>query len=162
MKRKAILIASHGAVLAAGIGIGAALGIYLLPILAAPPAPASAQLQSLAGSATWHTTLRRDLPGSDALHWGEGTVAVGPAHVSHQGRLAPGPAYRLYLVPSHVETGDDFLRVKAQALAVGDIRGFDGFVLPLPTGADPARYSSVVVWCEAFGRFITSGRYRAS
>jgi len=160
MKRTFKLVASHAATLAAGLGLGVALGIYLLPILAAPPAPPPAELQASAAGAQFRGQFRRDLPGSDPLHWGEGTVAVGPDRVTHMGRLAPGPAYRLYLVPRHVETGDDFLGIKAQSVAVGEVRSFDGFILPLPAGTDLSRHEGVVIWCEAFQQFITSARYR--
>jgi hypothetical protein len=40
VKRLLLLVASHGAVLAAGF----VLGVYLLPILIAPPAPSDAEL----------------------------------------------------------------------------------------------------------------------
>ena len=81
------LAASHAAVGA----VGFAGGIYVLPILTAPPPPAAAELAALQQSATFRGVFRRDLPGSDRLHWGEGEVAVGPAAVAHTGRLAPGP-----------------------------------------------------------------------
>jgi len=32
--------------------------------------------------------------------------------------------------------------------------------VPLPTSIDPARYTSVIIWCETFGQFITAARYR--
>lgn len=156
MKKILLLIVSHTAVLAAGF----ALGVYLLPILTAPQAPAQAQLDAAAAAASYRATLRRDLPGSDALHWGEGTVTLSATQVAHSGRLAPGPAYRLYLTPRFVDTGDAFLQVKAESVPVGDIKSFDGFILPVPAGVDTARYNSVVIWCEAFQQFITSAPYR--
>jgi len=57
--------------------IGFALGIYLLPILTAPPAPEDAAVEAVAAQALYTGEFRRDLAGSDALHWGEGTVSVG-------------------------------------------------------------------------------------
>lgn len=156
MRKIILLILSHVVVLIAGF----ALGVYLLPILAAPPPIAVDELQAAAAGATYQASLRRDLPGSDPLHWGEGTLAVGPRQVTHMGRLAPGPAYRLYLTPEFVETGADFERIKAQSLPVADIRTFDGFIAPLPAGVDLARYRGVLIWCEAFQQFITSAKYR--
>ncbi|MGE0329443.1 MAG: DM13 domain-containing protein [Ramlibacter sp.] len=156
MKKTVLLIATHAAMLAAGF----ALGVYFLPILAAPPPLSQAQLDAAAAGAAWRASFRRDLPGSDALHWGEGAVTVSTTHVAHQGRLAPGPAYRLYLTPRFVDTGDAFLQVKAQSVALGDVKSFDGFIVPVPAGVDLARYQGVLIWCEAFQRFITSASYR--
>jgi hypothetical protein len=95
MKKALILLASHAVVALAGF----AAGIYLLPILIAPPAPDAAEVSALAAKARFTGQFRRDLAGSDALHWGEGTVSVGPTAVALMGRLAPGPDYKLYLAP---------------------------------------------------------------
>lgn len=151
-----LLAASHAIVLALGV----ALGIYLLPILAAPPAPSSAEVRAAASGAAYRTAFTRQLKGSDPLHWGEGAVTVGPQAVTLAGRIAPGPAYRLYLVPQFVETGEEFLRLKARSLAVADIRTFDNFVVPLPAGVQLEQYDTVLVWCESFSQFITAAKYR--
>jgi hypothetical protein len=156
MKKVLVLAISHLAVLA----LGFALGIYLLPILAAPPAPTAAQVQAAGASASYNATFVRNLRGSDPLHWGEGKVSIGPAAITLMGRIAPGPAYRLYLVPGTVETGEEFLRVKAQSLPVADVRTFENFIAPLPPGTPLERYDSVVIWCESFSQFITAARYR--
>jgi hypothetical protein len=151
-----LLLASHTLVLA----LGFALGIYALPILIAPTAPSQAEIAAQAGQAMFSGEFRRDLKDSDALHWGEGRVSVGPQAISLEGRLAPGPDYKLYLSPEFVETEADFLRLKPSMLRVGDVKTFDNFLVPLPVGVDPARYSAVIVWCETFGQFITAARYR--
>jgi len=154
--RKLGLVLSHLATAAAGF----ALGIYLLPILVAPPAPSAAIVGGAASGASYRATFRRDLPGSDALHWGEGEVAIGPATISLMGRLAPGPDYKLYLVPEFVDSEAAFARVKARSLRVGDVKTFDNFIVTLPEGVDLTRYDTVLVWCERFSQFITAGRYR--
>lgn len=156
MKRILLLAISHAAVLA----LGFAAGIYFLPILVAPPAPTSADVQAAARGAQYQGKFVRELPGSDALHWGEGQVTVSATAVTLAGRVAPGPAYRLYLVPEFVDTPEGFARVKARSLATGDIRTFENFIVPLPPGTQVDQYSAVVVWCEAFSKFITSARYR--
>ena len=154
---KIILLAlSHLAVLAFGVG----LGIYLLPILTAPPAPTAQEVRTAATGASYSTVFVRGLKGSDALHWGEGAVSVGPAAITLMGRIAPGPAYRLYLSPGLVETEADFLRVKAQSLAIADVKTFENFIVPLPAITPLERYQSVVIWCESFSQFITAGKYR--
>ena len=140
--------------------IGFAAGIYLLPILTAPDAPTTAEVKSVAGDAEYKAQLRRDLKGSDPLHWGEGMVSVGRKAISLAGRVAPGPDYKLYLAPEFVDTKEAFLKVKARSLRVGDIRTFENFIVPVPEGTDLAAYNTVVVWCEAFSMFISAGKYR--
>ena len=57
------------------LAAGFALGVYALPILIAPEAPPAADVQALAGEARFEGRFRRDLEGSDLLHWGEGVVS---------------------------------------------------------------------------------------
>jgi hypothetical protein len=156
MKKFVLLAGSHLLVLA----IGFALGIYLLPILTAPPAPAASEVQAASAGATFKAEFKRDLKGSDALHWGQGSLAIGPATVTFMGKLAPGPAYKLYLVPEFVETPEDFKRIKGRSLPVADVKTFDNFIVSLPAGVDLTRYSAVVIWCESFSQFITAAKYR--
>ena len=59
---------------AAGLVIGFALGVYFLPILTEEKGLDTAALAQLEASAERSGTFTRDLPGSDAFHWGEGTV----------------------------------------------------------------------------------------
>lgn len=154
---KALLLAvTHLVALAAGF----ALGIYALPILTAPEAPSAADVKAIAAEATFTGQFRRDLRDSDALHWGEGTVSIGPRAIALVGRLAPGPDYKLYLSPEFVETESDFARLKASMVRVGDVKTFENFVVPLPEGVYPARYTAVIVWCEAFSQFITAAKYQ--
>ena len=154
---KAILLAgTHAIVLA----IGFAGGIYTLPILIAPPPPSAAEVQVAADEAVYSASFRRDLAGSDALHWGEGTVTLGPKAITLAGRLAPGPDYKLYLSPQFVETETDFVRLKSSMTLVGDVRTFENFIVPVNAGTDYARYNTVIIWCESFEEFITAARYR--
>lgn len=150
------LIASHTIV---GL-LGFAAGLYFLPILTAPQAPPPADVRARAEASRHTGEFRRDLEDSDLLHWGEGTVFVGEDFVALEGKLAPGPDYRLYLSPEFVETEADFERLKARMVEVGPVRTFENFIVPVPTGIDPSSYTSVIVWCESFGQFITAARYR--
>jgi hypothetical protein len=154
--RTLILIVSHGVAMA----IGFAAGIYFLPILTAPEAPSVADVQASAGSSRYTGEFRRDLADSDALHWGEGTVYVGADHIALEGEISPGPDYRLYLSPEFVETEADFERLKSMMVQVGSVTTFENFIVPVPEGIDPSSYSSVIIWCESFGQFITAARYR--
>jgi hypothetical protein len=152
--KKALLIATHLGTLL----LGFVAGIYVLPILTATPPAAVGAMPS--GEMLFQGQFRRDLKDSDFLHWGEGRVTLSAQAVSFDGKLAPGPDYKLYLSPEFVETEADFNRLKSTMLRVGDVRNFERFVLPLPAGADPGRYNTVIVWCETFGQFITAATYR--
>ena len=156
MNKLLLLVASHAVVL----GIGFALGIYALPILTAPTAPTAAETASAASQAAFTGAFRRDLKDSDLLHWGEGTVSVGRQNIVLNGKLAPGPDYKLYLSAEFVETEADFIRMKANMARVGDVRTFENFVVPVPESVDISRYTTVIVWCESFSQFITAAKYR--
>jgi hypothetical protein len=140
--------------------VGFALGVYLLPIITAPPSPDSEMLADMARKATFRGELTRGLRGSDFLHWGEGTISLSATEIVHEGKLAPGPDYKLYLVRDFAEHEDEFLPVKDQAQLIGDVETFDGFLLDVPAGVDIESYTTALVWCEAFGEFITSTKYR--
>lgn len=156
MKRMLLLVATHAVALLIGFGAG----IYLLPILTAPPAPGAEEVRAQAARAQFSGEFRRDLADSDALHWGEGRVYVGREAITLDGEIAPGPAYRLYLSPQFVETEAQFERLQPSMAAVGDVKTFRNFVVPVPADIDPAAYDTVVIWCESFSQFITAARYR--
>jgi Electron transfer DM13 len=156
MKRLLYLALTHGAALA----VGFALGVYFLPILTAPAAPAAADVSAAAGKAEFKGEFRRNLKDSDFLHWGEGTVSVSASAVALMGRIAPGPDYKLYLSPEFVETEADFKRLKPKMARVGDVKTFENFIVPVPANIDPKAYNTVIVWCESFGQFITAAKYR--
>ena len=156
MLRWFLLAVSHSVVLA----IGFALGIYFLPILTAPKGPDKAMLEATAKTALYKGKLTRDLKGSDFLHWGEGTVSVSASKVVHEGKLAPGPDYKLYLVKQFVEDEAQFLKVKDSAKLIGDVKTFEGFIVDVPAGVDVKQYTTVLVWCESFSEFITAVKYK--
>lgn len=156
MLRWIVLLATHAAMLA----VGFALGVYLLPILTAPPGPDKAALQATAGTALFKGRFDRNQKGSDFLHWGEGEVRVTPERIAHEGRLAPGPDYKLYLASSFVETKEEFLKIKAQSRRIADVKTFEGFLVDVPPGVDVKAYTTVVIWCEAFSMFISAAKYR--
>ena len=157
MKKRIMLMLSASHLLA--IGIGFAAGIYLLPILIAPPSPDLTTVELAAKSGEYVGTFSRDREDSDPFHWGDGELSIGPESVSFIGELAPGPDYRLYLSPEFVETEDDFNRLKPNMVQVGDVKTFQNFVVPLGPDINPADYQAAIVWCESFGQFITSASY---
>lgn len=156
MKKILILVITHLGFAAAGF----ALGIYALPILMAPEAPSVAEVASLQGDPTYTGTFKRDLTDSDLLHWGEGEVSIGSDAVTLVGSIAPGPDYRLYLSPEFVETEKDFAALKSSMVQVGPVKTFDNFIVSIPPGIDPGDYNAVIIWCEAFGQFITAAQYQ--
>ena len=154
--RTLILIGTH----ALAIGTGFVLGIYALPILRAPEGPSAELVRSAAESAQFEGEFRRDLTDSDALHWGEGALLLGQDTVTLDGRLAPGPDYRLYLSPKFLETEAEFATLKPQMVEIGPVRTFENFSVSIPDGIDPAQYRAAIIWCEAFGQFITAAEYQ--
>jgi len=151
-----LLLITHAVAIAIGFGAG----IYALPLLTAPPSPELAEVTRGAEGARFTGEFRRDLAGSDLLHWGEGTVYVHDNRIAFVGRLAPGPDYRLYFSPEWVETEAEFMRLRDRMTEAGPVRTFENFMVPLPSGLDAAKFDTVVVWCESFGEFITAARYR--
>ena len=141
-------------------GIGFALGIYVLPILIAPASPGAQEVQTAAMSSRFTAEFRRNLADSDALHWGEGKLYIGPDTIALEGRLAPGPDYRLYLSPEFVETEAAFLALKSQMVEVGPVRTFENFMVPVPGSVDITAFSAAIVWCESFSQFITAAEYQ--
>ncbi|HHB80828.1 MAG TPA: hypothetical protein ENK83_03645, partial [Aliiroseovarius sp.] len=87
MRKLITLTITHG--IAAAIGV--ALGIYFLPVQAAPPSPDAAMLEETSQNALFCADLNRDLRSSDFLHWGEGKISISATDVVHEGKLAPGP-----------------------------------------------------------------------
>lgn len=156
MIKTLLLLASHTGIFAFGF----ALGIYMLPILIAPDAPSETEVMKTAKGASYTTTFKRDLKGSDGFHWGEGTLSIGKQTISFMGELAPGPDYKLYLSPTYVEDEAEFKAIKDQAVQISDVKTFENFIVNLPQGINPAEYTTAVVWCETFEEFISAGQYQ--
>lgn len=151
--KKMILAATHISCLA----LGFALGIYMLPILTQPESPDIAVIEASLDEVSFRkATFDRNRKDSDAFHWGEGELRIYQDTVVFEGVLSPGPDYRLYLTSDYIETESEFLAIKDQSLQVGRISTFEGFVLEVP-GVGNRAFDHVVVWCETFGQFITSG-----
>jgi hypothetical protein len=154
--RNLMLIGSHVFALA----LGFAIGIYALPILTAPESPDEESIRSAAGAAQFTGMFRRDLEDSDPLHYGDGTLYVNRDVIAFEGRLAPGPDYRLYLSPEFVETEDAFEALKHTMVQVGHVLTFENFMVEMPDSIDPAEYTTAIVWCESFGQFISAAAYQ--
>jgi hypothetical protein len=142
------------------LGVGFAIGIYVLPILTAPPAPDYEMVEQASKASEFVGMFSKDRKDSDAFHWGEGEFAIGPDSISFLGSLAPGPDYKLYLSPEFVETKVAFNQLKSSMVQIGDVKTFENFIVSLSSEIDPSNYTAAIVWCESFGQFITSGAYK--
>jgi hypothetical protein len=147
---------THGIALA----LGFVLGIYLLPILIAPEAPSDNAVATASQQAIFNGKFRKALPGSDFLHWGEGSFSISKNQISFMGSLAPGPDYQLYLTRDLALTEQEFLLIKDQSAKIGAVATFDNFILDLPENINPADFKAVIIWCETFGEFITAASYQ--
>ncbi|MCG8428494.1 MAG: DM13 domain-containing protein [Chromatiales bacterium] len=156
MRKLILLTVSHTFFALAGF----VLGVYTLPILTAPSAPSAEAMAVAVEKAEYKGQFRRDLKGSDFLHWGEGTISIGKEYISLKGEIAPGPDYKLYLSPEFVESEEDFNRLKSRMVQVGDVKTFENFIVSVPKSVDISAYNTVIVWCESFGEFITAANYR--
>ena len=140
----------------AGLVIGFGLGVYFLPILTAEKGLDDSQLAQLSQSIERQGTFVRELEDSDAFHWGEGTINVSVSQIWLEDKIAPGPDYRLYMTPQFVETEADFMAIKDQSVQVASIKAFENFAVDVPMNVDVSAYPALLIWCEAFGEFITS------
>jgi len=150
------LLLTHGIALA----LGFVLGIYLLPILIAPEAPSDSEVTASSEQAIFSGEFRKDLPGSDFLHWGDGNFSISKHQVSFMGSLAPGPDYQLYMTRELALTEQEFLLIKEQSAKIGAVTTFDNFILNLPVNINPADFKAIIIWCETFGEFITAASYQ--
>jgi hypothetical protein len=107
--------------------------------------PSEADVREVTAAALYSGQFRRNLKGSDVLHWGEGTVSISRNAVVLQGRVAPGPDYKLYLSPEFVETKADFMRLKPRMVRVGDVVTFENFMVSLLASVDPSAYNTAIV-----------------
>ncbi len=140
--------------------VGVYLGMYLLPIITASPKPNSTLIDLALENSKYETVFVRDLPGSDFLHWGQGQVSLSEKNIVFQGKLSPGPDYKLYLTKNYIDDKEGFLKIKSNAFYIGDINSFNGFVIKITPSVNIHNYNSVVIWCESFSQFITSARYQ--
>lgn len=155
MKKLIGFLVSHG--IACAIGFG--LGVYALPILIAAKMPTATLTQPAADKALYTGEFVRSLADSDFLHWGEGEVFISASQFILEGKLAPGPNYKLYFSPVFVETEADFKKHKSEMIFAANIHHFENIVVDLAADVKPEHYNTVIIWCEAFSELITATRY---
>ncbi len=125
MPRWLILTATHILVLS----IGFAGGIYLLPILTAPPSPTEVALQNSASERSIWVDLRAIWKAVISSIGAPEKFGIAPDRIAHLGRLSPGPDYKVYLAPRFVETKAAFLEIKGSSVRLGDVKTFNGFIV---------------------------------
>ena len=67
------------------------------------------------------------------------------------GEISLGLDYCLYLIPKYVETGAEFLQIKADSAQIGPIKTFENLALDIPADVEVTNFLAVLIWCEAFG-----------
>ncbi|KVD74096.1 hypothetical protein WS62_06360 [Burkholderia sp. ABCPW 14] len=156
MKKEGIWIGSH----VIAFVLGFALGVYSLPILTADAGASETELRPITGRALYTGRFERGLTGGDPLHWTDGKLSVTRTALAFEGRVAPGPDYKIYLTREFVASKQAFVAAKSRALRVGELKTFGDFVVPLADGVDVGDYTTVVIWCERFSQFIGAAKYR--
>ena len=92
-----------------------------------------------------------------ALGWGEGTLFLSKSRVTLDGEVSPCPDYRIYLTPHYVETEREFRRIKTHSVEIARVKGFKNFSCEIAPSIDINQFEGVLIWCERFGQYITSG-----
>jgi hypothetical protein len=92
------------------------------------------------------------------LYWGGGVIMANADRAWLDCEILPGPDYRLYLITKYVETGSGFLETKAESTQIGPIKAFENFALDIVADVEIANFPAVLIWCRAFGQFITVAR----
>jgi hypothetical protein len=140
-----------------GVVAGFALGIFVYPylfladIVAAERVDDSAARRVVAKGRFIHANP------SDPIHYGKGgvTAYADLVHLEADFEVGPGPKFHVYLVPERGVTPSTAV-AKTMFVDLGRLRAFKGSQnYPVPAGVDPARYGSVVIWCEQFGVLIS-------
>ena len=142
------------------LSIGFIIGIYSLPIMIAPDKPSNDKFQKVVNAAQFDAVFVKDLLGSNILHWAKGQISLSNTKIAFQGKISPGPDYKLYLTKKFVQTKTDFLKIKNKSIVIGEIKSFDGFIISIKKEIDLTAYNSVVIWSESFSQFISAAKYQ--
>lgn len=139
-----------------GTGFGVALGFFLFPFVFPPPI-ATEQLSEADRSALVASGEFIHADPSDPIHYGSGKVSLYERAVFLEAdfEVGPGPKYHVYLVPkTGIRSSED---MESQMFVdLGRLRAFKGSQrYEIPQGVDLARYTSVIIWCEAFSVLIS-------
>ncbi len=151
---RAIAIFLFGGVL--GTAFGVAVGLFIFPYVFPPP-PAAETISEEERAALVATGEFIHADPSDPVHYGAGKVSVYEKAVflDPDFKVAPGPAYHVYLVPKPTIRASGDVR-DTMYVDLGQLRAFEGSQrYPIPEGVDLADFPSVVIWCETFSVLIS-------
>jgi hypothetical protein len=140
-----------------GIAAGFALGIFVYPYLFLADVVAAEQPPIIGQSRVVATGHFVHVNPADPIHYGKGTVTVyeDTIHLGADFEVGPGPKFHVYLVPKAPVTSADDVKT-SKFVDLGRLRAFKGSQnYAVPAGIDLANYSSVVIWCKAFGVLIS-------
>lgn len=152
----AILLVTHLGL----FGLGFAAGVYYLPILTATQNATDKDVQMVKDSARYTGIFDKNQEGSNAVHWADGKLYVSKNEIAFEGTVAPGPDYKIYLTKTQANNKSSFLKIKDESLYIGDLKNFGNFKKTIPNGIDIDEYTTVQIWCERYGQFISSAAYK--
>ncbi len=138
---------------------GFALGVFLYPYIFLADIVARETSTAQSASPVASGTFVHANP-ADPIHYGQGRVSVYPDSVflHDDFKVGPGPKFHVYLVPDADVTPKTEVE-KTMFVDLGRLRAFQGSQnYAIPPGIDPARYQSVVIWCEHFKVLISPAR----
>lgn len=152
----AVLLVSHLGVF--GLGFGA--GVYYLPILTATNNATDGEVQMVKDNARYSGVFSKNQEGSNPVHWADGKLYVSNNEIAFEGTVAPGPDYKIYLTKTQANNKASFLKIKEDSLYIGDLKNFGNFKKAIPNGVNIDEYTTVQIWCERYGQFISSAPYK--
>lgn len=144
---------------ALGAGAGFVLGIFVYPYIFLADIVATETASARDATPVATGTFIHANP-SDPIHYGRGRVSVykDTVFLHDDFNVGPGPKFHVYLVPdAHVTPTTEV--EKTMFVDLGRLRAFQGSQnYAIPSGIDPARYGSVVIWCEHFKVLISPAK----
>jgi hypothetical protein len=153
--KKVILVFVAGGLL--GTAAGFALGIFFYPYMFLADIVAADKVENPAARKLVASGTFIHANPSDPIHYGKGKVTVFQdlLHLESDFEVGPGPKFHVYLVPEANVTSSTRV-AQTRYVDLGRLKAFKGSQnYPVPSGIDPARYQSVVIWCEQFGVLIS-------
>jgi len=142
---------------ALGTAAGFALGIFFYPYIFLADIVAVDKVENPAARKVVASGTFVHANPSDPIHYGKGKVTVFQdlLHLESDFEVGPGPKFHVYLVPEANVTPSTRV-AQTRYVDLGRLKAFKGSQnYPMPSGIDPARYQSVVIWCEQFGVLIS-------
>jgi hypothetical protein len=152
---KTLAIFLGGGVLGAAAGF--ALGIFFYPYLFLADVVATETVEDRGAEKVVASGSFIHANPSDPIHYGRGKVTVYAdlVHLESDFEVGPGPKFHVYLVPDRSVTPRTAVD-RTMYVDLGRLKAFKGSQnYPVPAGVDPAKYGSVVIWCERFGVLIS-------